>query len=138
MFDGLNGPETAALASAFTFEPRREPGSGFWPTDDLEDRSDALLELWQELTRAERQADLPETGMPESGFAHTAYRWCRGAGLEDLFDDDAGDVGGFVRNCRQLIDLLRQMLDFAPHLDEGLRDALRGVDRGVVAAVGAV
>ena len=114
LFDGLNGPETAALASAFTFEPRREPGSGFWPTDDLEDRSDALLELWQELTRAERQADLPETGMPESGFAHTAYRWCRGAGLEDLFDDDAGDVGGFVRNCRQLIDLLRQMLDFAP------------------------
>jgi len=47
-------------------------------------------------------------------------------------------VGDFVRNCRQLIDLLRQMSDAAPDLRPAVAAALAALDRGVVAASGAV
>jgi hypothetical protein len=47
-------------------------------------------------------------------------------------------VGDFVRNCRQLIDLLRQIRDLTLEPLPGVRAALRGVDRGVVAAEGAL
>ena len=56
---------------------------------------------------ARRHAGLPQTRCPEAGFASIAYRWGRGAGLDDLFGEEGGGVGDFVRNCRQLIDLLR-------------------------------
>jgi len=47
-------------------------------------------------------------------------------------------VGDFVRNCRQLIDLLRQIEDVEATTPPGTRAALRGLDRGVVAAQGAL
>jgi len=43
-----------------------------------------------------------------------------------------------VRNCRQLIDLLRQLADAAPRLAPALFQAIAAVDRGVVAASGAL
>ncbi len=60
--------------------------------------------------------------------------------LFELFGDDEGEaaVGDFVRNCRQLIDLLRQIRDLYPEPPPGVAAALRGLDRGVVAAEGAL
>ncbi len=78
------------------------------------------------------------TRPPEAGFAAIAYRWASGAGLQDLFGEEGAGVGDFVRNCRQLIDLLRQLADAAPRLAPVLSQAIAAVDRGVVAASGAV
>jgi hypothetical protein len=41
-----------------------------------------------------------------------------------------------VRNCRQLIDVLRQLRDEFPHLRNAAADGIRAIDRGVVAAGG--
>jgi len=69
----------------------------------------------------------------------TAMRWAAGQSLFEIFgDEDVTAVGDFVRNCRQLIDLLRQIRDLTPEPLPGVRAALRGVDRGVVAAEGAL
>ncbi len=138
LFDALEPEEFAALASAFTFEPRREIPPERWPTRRLERRAETLLELWSRLGDAEAAAGLPETRPPEAGFAEIAYRWATGAHLEDLFEDDGGGVGDFVRNCRQLIDLLRQIRDVAPEVRETAHRAAASIDRGVVAAAGAV
>jgi ATP-dependent RNA helicase HelY len=138
LLDGLDAAETAAFVSAFTYEPRADGGDGGWPTALLEERAAALEDLWAELASVEAGARLPETRPPEAGFAETAYRWAAGADLEALFEEETTSVGDFVRNCRQLIDLLRQVRDVAPGLAGRAEEAVRAVDRGVVAAAGAV
>ena len=45
----------------------------------------------------------------EPGFAGTAHAWAEGATLEDVLDETEMAPGDFVRNCKQLIDLLRQI-----------------------------
>ncbi|MBI5156418.1 MAG: DEAD/DEAH box helicase [Acidimicrobiia bacterium] len=137
-FDGLDGPQTAAFASGFTFEPRREAEDVSWPLP-LRDLGEQLTELWEEIAAAERHAGLPITRAPDPGFAATAMRWASGQSLFEIFgDEDVTAVGDFVRNCRQLIDLLRQIRDLTPEPLPGVRAAVRGVDRGVVAAEGAL
>jgi ATP-dependent RNA helicase HelY len=138
LFEDLSPAETAALASLFTFEPRDDSPPPTWATQGLRERAERVAELWGRLTEAEEAAGLATTRGPEVGFAAIAYRWCRGAGLQDLFGEEGSEVGGFVRNCRTLIDLLRQLSDAAPHLRPVIQQALRAVDRGVVAASGAV
>ena len=137
-FDGLEAAEAGALASLFTYEPRAETALEPWPTRRLAERSDQVMDIWTHLAADEESAALPVTRAPEAGFGAIAYRWGRGAGLEDLFGEEGERVGDFVRNCRQLIDLLRQMADAAPHLRAPLTAAAAGIDRGVVAASGAV
>jgi ATP-dependent RNA helicase HelY len=137
-FAGLDAGETAALASLFTFEPRGEGAPGAWPTPRLKERGARVADTWQRLARAEEAAGLPTTREPDAGFVAIAYRWGNGAGLQDLFGEEGAGVGDFVRNCRQLIDLLRQMSDAAPGLRPAVAAALAALDRGVVAASGAV
>jgi len=138
LFDGLGAAETAALASLFTFEPRSEQAESAWPTGRLQERAERIWEIAERLASAEEGAGLPVTRAPDAGFVAIAYRWASGAGLQDLFGEEGAGVGDFVRNCRQLIDLLRQMGDVAPRLGTALSQALAAVDRGVVAASGAV
>ena len=88
-----------------------------------------------DLVKAEQAAGLPETRVPEAGFAAIAYAWAAGHQLEDLFDDDFA-AGDFVRNCRQLIDVMRQLRDEFPALRRAAAEAITRVDRGVVAAGG--
>src|SRR5205085_1469495 len=61
---------------------------------------------------------------------------------EQLFEglspsETAMAPGDFVRNCKQLIDLLRQIGDVAPEpASEAVRAARNAIDRGVVAYTG--
>jgi ATP-dependent RNA helicase HelY len=135
LFDELNGPQLAAMTSLFTYEARRADAPHLPPPPNVVDRVEAAWEVAEELSAAERQADLPETRLPETGFAAIAYAWAAGHDLEDLFDDDLA-AGDFVRNCRQLIDVMRQLRDGFPRLRTSAGDAIARVERGVVAAGG--
>jgi ATP-dependent RNA helicase HelY len=137
-FDGLEPAEAGALASLFTFEPRGDAALEPWATRRLEERASRIENLWMRLAADEDAAGLPGSRPPEAGFSAIAYRWGRGASLDDLFGEEGGGVGDFVRNCRQLIDLLRQMAEAAPALGPVLTAAAAALDRGVVAATGAV
>jgi ATP-dependent RNA helicase HelY len=134
-FDGLNGPQLAALASLFTFEARRQEDVAAEPPAAIADRVGLITDIAGDLARAEQKAGLPETRTPEAGFAAIAYAWAAGHDLEDLFDDDFA-AGDFVRNCRQLIDVMRQLRDEFPDLRRAATDGIAQVDRGVVAAGG--
>ena len=69
-----------------------------------------------------------------------AYEWTKGDQLDEVLGDDELSGGDFVRQIRQLLDLLRQIAEVAP--DPTTRDtaraAIRRVDRGVVAASSSV
>ena len=136
LFLGLDPAETAALASSFSYEPRADVEPGRWPTALTARRAEALHQTWEELARGEEEAGLPVTRPPEAGFAEIAYRWASGEALEALFEEETEGVGDFVRNCRQLLDLLRQIRDVTPDLAPAIDGAVAAIDRGVVAAVG--
>jgi ATP-dependent RNA helicase HelY len=134
-FEDLTGVQLAALTSLFTYEARRAEGAEPAVPAELDGRIASILDLADELLAAERAAGVPQTRMPDVGFAAIAYAWAAGHDLEELFDDDLA-AGDFVRNCRQLIDVMRQMRDEFPALRKAAASGIRRVDRGVVAAGG--
>jgi len=134
-FAGLDVPSTVALASVFTFQARSHDREEELPNAAVADAVARVLEVWHELESKEHQYRVPETRRPETGFAATAYAWASGHDLEDLFDEDTR-AGDFVRNCRNLVDLLRQLRESFPALQREAADAIQLIDRGIVAAGG--
>ena len=137
VLDGLTDAEMAAAVSVFTFENRGQGDSAGWfPTPRLRRRWAAISELVAELNAAEDDAGLPLTRPPDPGFATLAFAWAEGEDLADVIGDEEISGGDFVRNTKQLIDLLRQVGETAPveataHAARAAADQLM---RGVVAA----
>ncbi|HEX3394651.1 MAG TPA: DEAD/DEAH box helicase [Acidimicrobiales bacterium] len=137
VFDGLDATSVAALASAFTFEarssgPRPEP---WFPSARVRHRWADLSRLVTELNQAEDEAGLPLTRSPDPGFFAAAYGWAAGEDLGEVIADEEISGGDFVRNVKQLIDLLRQLGDVAiePATAKTAREAADRLFRGVVA-----
>ncbi|REK24613.1 MAG: RNA helicase [Actinobacteria bacterium] len=135
-FYALAPAELAALLSVFVFEPRTDqPSVAEMPTDTLVERWSRVEEAWSSLIERERVARLSPTRRPDPGFAAQAYKWVSGEDFDSV-SSGAMAPGDFVRVSRQLVDLLRQIRDVAPDMAEECRDALKALDRGVVAAQG--
>ena len=67
---------------------------------------------------------LTKTRRPEPGFAEAAFRWASGERLERVLERSALSPGDFVRNAKQLADLLRQVSQLA-QLQKTAETALR-------------
>jgi len=135
---GLDPPALAALVSLFTYEARRGDRTVPPLSREVERRAAAIGAVWGELAAEEEAAGLPPSRQPDPGFAGLVHAWARGAELEELFGGDDFAAGDFVRNCRQLLDLLRQLRDAFPATASVASAAVRAVDRGVVALGGRV
>jgi ATP-dependent RNA helicase HelY len=137
LFDDLDAPGVAALASCVTYEHRSPdaPPPPRFPSQELRRRAERLEDLCQRLNGWERAARVPETRRPEPGFAAAAFAWADGRSLDAVLDDDMTG-GDFVRNTKQLIDLLRQLGEVAPDPRTAAvcRRAADDLFRGVVEA----
>ena len=133
----LDPPSLAAIVSTLVHEPRRDEGglTPRWPTEDVREAYDAMIDLWSRLEDAEGALALPRTGMPDGGLAWAMHRWASGQRLEDVLRGTDLAAGDFVRRCKQVIDLLGQLTDAGDdHLRQMARKASDSVLRGVVAA----
>ncbi len=137
LFDGLDAPGCAALASCITYEHRsaEAPPPPTYPSPEVRRRATRLEDLADRLNRWERSAKVPETRGPEAGFAAAAWSWASGRELDQVLDDDLTG-GDFVRNTKQLIDLLRQLGEVVadPTTASTCRAAAESLHRGVVEA----
>ncbi|HSM43579.1 MAG TPA: hypothetical protein VK969_01040, partial [Acidimicrobiia bacterium] len=132
----LEMPELVALVSVFVYEPRSDNVSTpDWPTETLQARWEEVEALWKTLNQLETEHRLSPMRRPDPGFGRVAYEWADGASFDDL-SARAMAPGDFVRVSRQLADLLRQLREAAPEMRDDTDEALRAVDRGVVAAQG--
>jgi ATP-dependent RNA helicase HelY len=141
LFDGVDAPSVAALASCFTFQRRGPDADGpappaRWPTHQVARRARAIDRIWRDLNLAERDERLPETRRPDPGFCAAAHDWASGGELAEVLEDEEMTGGDFVRNVKQTIDLLRQVGDVAPDpvTAATARAAADACLRGVVAA----
>ncbi len=137
LFDGLEPAELAAMLSCLTYEHRsaEPPPEPVLPTMAVRDRHRALLAMSKDLHRLERQHRVTPTREPEGGFAAAAWSWASGQALDHILDEDLTG-GDFVRNVRQLVDLLSQLALVAPVADtrSAARSASDALVRGVIAA----
>jgi ATP-dependent RNA helicase HelY len=133
---GLEPPALAALVSTFTYEERPRDVLERLPSEAVAERVDQITALWQVLADLEQERGVPTSRPPDPGFAGTVEAWASGMDLEELVGEDDFAAGDFVRNCRQLLDLLRQLRDAFPGIAETAATAVRAVDRGIVAVGG--
>ena len=138
-FDGLSPSETAALVSAFVYESRdRTPrGPVEMPTAELRARYRALQGLWRRIRDVEERHQVELCRELDPGFMGTAFHWAEGKALEDVLIETEMAPGDFVRTCKQLLDLLRQVEEVADGEAATLARAAReAVNRGVVSYSG--
>jgi ATP-dependent RNA helicase HelY len=78
--------------------------------------------------------------MPDPSFAAVAFAWAAGEGFADVVGSEELSGGDFVRNVKQLVDLLRQIAEVAPGAAtrRAAADGAARLFRGVVAASSAV
>jgi ATP-dependent RNA helicase HelY len=137
LLDGLGPAELAGLTSVFTFEARGQaPPDRSLPSGRLRDRWVRIERLALQLNVSEERAGLPLTRVPDPGFARAADAWARGEELAGIIEGGEISGGDFVRNVKQLIDLLRQIGELAPDRATAAtaRQAADQLFRGVVAA----
>jgi ATP-dependent RNA helicase HelY len=138
LFDGLDPGEVAALLSSVVYEGReRVPLSGDMPTPETKQRYEALLRTWRRVRRTEDEHQVQLCRELEAGFATPIFHWASGRPLEEVLAETEMAPGDFVRNCKQLVDLLRQVEEVADPETASLFAAARSaVMRGVVAYTG--
>ena len=142
LLDDLDVPSLAAVVSCFTYEHRgrdRPPDPRF-PSSTVRTRYVELQRIAGDLAADEETAGLSATRPPDAGFVHLAHSWAAGDGLAAVLEDEELSGGDFVRNVKQLIDLLRGIADVAPvpATAARARQAAEALHRGVVTASSAV
>ena len=142
VLDDLDAAALAGLASCFTYEHRSSnPAPDPWfPNRDTQGRFEQLDQLAAALNSDEVRLGLPPTRHPDPGFFAVAHAWVAGEDLDQILADEEFSGGDFVRNMKQLLDLLRQIGEAAPNpaTARTARAAGSALFRGVVSASSAV
>jgi ATP-dependent RNA helicase HelY len=138
LLESISPSEAAALVSTVVFESReRVPTPGEMPTARAAERYGRLQELWRHVRRVEDRHHVQLSRELDDGFATPVFHWAEGKPLDDVLHETGMAPGDFVRTCKQLLDLLRQLEDVAaPATATIVRGARDAVNRGVVAYTG--
>ncbi|MFN2589146.1 MAG: DEAD/DEAH box helicase [Actinomycetota bacterium] len=138
VFDGISASELAALVSTIVYESReRTPSRAEFPTATLRQRARALAGIWAEVRRIEDAHQVELCRELDPGFVETTFDWAEAKPLEDVLAGSGLAAGDFVRNCKQLLDLLRQIEAVAdPAVVAVAGEAHRAVNRSVVSYSG--
>ena len=136
VFDGITPAEMAALVSSLVYESReRFPRPAEMPTAEADRRFRQLLRVWKTVRKVEDAHHVELCRELEAGFAEPIWRWAEGGDLAHALDQTRMTAGDFVRNCKQLLDLLRQIEDVSS--DKSIPKAAReAINRGVIAYTG--
>ena len=138
LLDDLDPASMAGLVSVFTYEHRSStpPPPPWFPSGKTRERYGEIERLARELNTDEHEAALSQTRLPDPGFVALAHAWAAGGELDGVLEDEDLSGGDFVRNMKQLIDLLRQVGDAAPNdtTRSAANQAAERCFRGVIAA----
>ncbi|WP_166864197.1 RNA helicase [Salinibacterium sp. ZJ70] len=135
IWNGVDAPTLAALASALVYEPRREDAiERGLPRGRFRDVFSATEDIWVRLSDAEQERRLPETAPLSASLALATHLWAGGARLDAVLRDTDLAAGDFVRWMKQIVDLLDQISIVGDgELGRTARVAIDGIRRGIVA-----
>ena len=138
LLEGLSPSEAAAVVSSVVYESReRVPVAGEMPTARASACYSSLEELWRDIRAVEDRRHVQLSRELDAGFASPVFSWAEGKPLEDVLHETGMAPGDFVRSCKQLLDLLRQIEEVAPAPTASIARAARdAVDHGIVGYTG--
>ena len=138
----LNPSELAAVVSAVVYEARRddEPmGPGRLAKGNFSHALERTQSFQEQLRLAENSVGLPSSQELSSTIAPAVHQWAGGDSLDQVLGGEAIQVGDFVRWCKQIVDILDQIISVGSGgLQQCAKEAKAGVYRGIVAYSGVV
>jgi ATP-dependent RNA helicase HelY len=134
VLDSLSAPELVSVVSSVIYESRgSENYSPKMPHQNVANALASITSIWAQLEDIEEDFGVQTQKEPDFGFAFASYRWASGHSLSSVLKGSDMTVGDFVRNIKQLIDLLTQISGASDKLRPQCKDAIKRIDRGVVA-----
>jgi ATP-dependent RNA helicase HelY len=133
ILDSLSPPELVSVISSVIYESRgSENYSPKMPHQNVATALASIASIWSQLADVEEDFGVDTQKEPDFGFCFAAYRWASGHSLSSILKGSDMTVGDFVRNIKQLIDLLTQIAGASENLRKNCREAIKRIDRGVV------
>jgi ATP-dependent RNA helicase HelY len=109
----LDAPELAAMVATLVYEPRRDDGPldpRLLPGGAYPGALDHTRRLHRKLSELEQAHQLPVSTELSPHLALAVHRWATGHHLDDILEGDDVQVGDFVRWCKQIVDVLDQII----------------------------
>jgi ATP-dependent RNA helicase HelY len=133
VLDSLSAPELVAVVSSVIYESRgSENYAPKMPHQNVANALAAITSIWAQLEDIEEDFGVKTQREPDFGFAYASFKWANGHSLSHILKGSDMTVGDFVRNIKQLIDLLTQIAGASEQLRPTCREAIKKIDRGVV------
>ena len=134
LFDELNATELLSVVSCVISESRSaENLAPKMPSQKVQSTITEIISLWAALEEIESNFGVKTQREPDAGFCFISYKWASGNSLNSVLQGSDMSVGDFVRSTKQLIDLLNQIAGASDKLRPICKDAVKRIDRGVVA-----
>jgi ATP-dependent RNA helicase HelY len=134
LLDELNATELLSVVSCMIFESRSaENLAPKMPSQKVQSTITEIISLWAALEEIESKFGVKTQREPDSGFCFISYKWASGNSLNTVLKGSDMSVGDFVRSTKQLIDLLNQIAGASDRLRPICKEAVKRIDRGVVA-----
>jgi ATP-dependent RNA helicase HelY len=136
VFAQLSAVDLVSVISCFIYESRNEEATKV-PRGEVALAMAKISKIYGEIFSIENDHNLEPMRAPDFGFSWAAQRWASGNSLTAVLKDNDLTVGDFVRNMKQIVDLLRQLRGAVLELEPLIDQALTKIDRGVVVYAGA-
>ena len=134
LLDDLNPAELLSVVSCIIFESRSaENMTPKMPSQKVTSTITEIISLWAALEEIESNFGVKTQREPDAGFCFISYKWASGNSLNSVLKGTDMSVGDFVRSTKQLIDLLNQIGGASDKLRPTCKEAVKRIDRGVVA-----
>jgi ATP-dependent RNA helicase HelY len=134
LLDELNATELLSVVSCMIFESRStENMAPKMPSQKVTSTITEIVSLWAALEDIESNFGVKTQREPDAGFCFISYKWASGNSLNSVLKGSDMSVGDFVRSTKQLIDLLNQIAGASESLRPICKEAVKRIDRGVVA-----
>ncbi len=134
LLEHLSAPELLSVVSSMIFQARsQETLAPRIPSGNVQSALSEIVKLWSYLEDLESRHNIATQREPDFGFCWISFRWANGHSLQNVLKGSDLSVGDFVRSTKQLIDLLNQIAVASESLRPKCLEAIRKIDRGVVA-----
>ena len=134
LLDDLNATELLSVVSCMIFESRSQENlAPKLPSQKVSSALTEIISLWAALEKIENDFGVKTQREPDAGFCFISYKWASGNSLNSVLKGSDMSVGDFVRSTKQLVDLLNQIAGASEKLRPVCKDAVKRIDRGVVA-----
>ena len=134
LLDDLNATELLSVVSCMIFESRSQENlAPKLPSQNVTSTLTEIISLWAALEKIENDFGVKTQREPDAGFCFISYKWASGNSLNNVLKGSDMSVGDFVRSTKQLVDLLNQIGGASEKLRPVCNDAVKRIDRGVVA-----